>query len=626
MDAPNRRTFVSIDTAFYDKYDKSSQSFSLKRVWRRLPSFQKYFCLLVVFFIVPLLFLFLRFTSPNIAELERDTEHKPHEDISHQIPKPLNRELILQKLKEHREQQRGNKRGPPKLFDRGNAKEVTKEGEGLIKSSDLSKHSKLQGRLGENEPDVVKNTEKKHITDFAKSPELIKQTARQKDVVNAFRHAWKAYKEYAWGHNELQPISKTHNEWFGLGLTLVDSLDTMWLMNLKDDYKEARDWVDKNLHFHQAGDVNLFETTIRILGGLLSIYHLTDDAMYLAKAKDLGNRLHKGGFSTGTKIPYSDVYLTSQTGHSPSWGPDSSLSEVSTIQLEFKDLSKSTGDPKYNDAAQGVMDHLFTLPKKNDLAPMFINPETGQFRADSTITLGARADSYYEYLLKQWLQSGKSDDRFKDEYNRAIDGVMSTLMKRSSPNGLVFVGELLNGWTYSPKMDHLVCFLPGTLALGYHNGLNVKHMNFAKELLETCYMMYHEMPTGLSPEIAYFNLQSGGSKDIIVKPADSHNLLRPETVESMFVLYRLTGDKKYQEQGWKIFQAFEKYTKIQGGGYSSINNVLNPSEPDFRDKMESFFLGETLKYLFLLFGENNLVSLDNYVFNTEAHPLPIWKN
>lgn len=93
----------------------------------------------------------------------------------------------------------------------------------------------------------------------------------------------------------------------------------------------------------------------------------------------------------------------------------------------------------------------------------------------------------------------------------------------------------------------------------------------------------------------------------------------------MFCLHSLTGDKKYQDQGWKIFQAFEKYTKIADGGYSSINNVLNPSSPDFRDKMESFFLGETLKYFFLLFGEENQVSLDDYVFNTEAHPLPIWK-
>lgn len=107
---------------------------------------------------------------------------------------------------------------------------------------------------------------------------------------------------------------------------------------------------------------------------------------------------------------------------------------------------------------------------------------------------------------------------------------------------------------------------------------------------------------------------------------DAHNLLRPETVESLFLLHRITGDKKYQEYGWKIFQAFEKYTKVAEGGYSSINNVQDADNPDYRDKMESFFLGETLKYFFLLFSDSEIVPLDRYVFNTEAHPLPVWTN
>ena len=96
-------------------------------------------------------------------------------------------------------------------------------------------------------------------------------------------------------------------------------------------------------------------------------------------------------------------------------------------------------------------------------------------------------------------------------------------------------------------------------------------------------------------------------------------------MESLFVLYRITGDKKYQEYGWNIFQAFEKYTKIKEGGYSSIDNVKDPNNPGYRDKMESFFLGETLKYFFLLFSDVDLVPLDEYVFNSEAHPLPIWR-
>ena len=100
----------------------------------------------------------------------------------------------------------------------------------------------------------------------------------------------------------------------------------------------------------------------------------------------------------------------------------------------------------------------------------------------------------------------------------------------------------------------------------------------------------------------------------------------PETVESLFILHRITGDKKYQEWGWNIFKAFEKWTRVDTGGYSSLNKVTWENPPK-RDKMESFFLGETLKYLFLLFGDDNhqanVLPLDKFVFNTEAHPFPI---
>ena len=115
-------------------------------------------------------------------------------------------------------------------------------------------------------------------------PLQLPQTERQKAVVEAFQHAWKAYKEHAWGKDELKPISKESNEWFDLGLTLVDSLDTMWLMGLSDEFDEARNWVEQEMVVGVDKDVNLFETTIRVLGGLLSTYHLTQDQLFLDRA------------------------------------------------------------------------------------------------------------------------------------------------------------------------------------------------------------------------------------------------------------------------------------------------------------------------------------------------------
>ncbi|XP_062509580.1 endoplasmic reticulum mannosyl-oligosaccharide 1,2-alpha-mannosidase-like isoform X2 [Corticium candelabrum] len=453
--------------------------------------------------------------------------------------------------------------------------------------------------------------------------EVKSSAERQQAVVNAFCHAWKGYKSYSWGADELAPVSQTQIHWFGLGITIIDSLDTMWIMKLTDEFHSAREWVANNLNFNQAAWVNLFETTIRVLGGLLSAYHLSQDDLFKAKAIDLGDRLLPA-FRSPSGIPYSDVNLQHGTGATPSWATISTTSEATTVQLEFRDLSRITGKKIYQTTVDQVLNVLHQQPVADSLLPIFVSPITGKFDKTAAITLGARGDSYYEYLLKQWLQCGKKESRFRDWYVESMDGAQRKLIQRTKPHSLLFVGELQNG-IFSPKMDHLVCFLAGTLALGAHNNLTRSHMDIAKELMYTCVQMYERMETGLSPEIVYFNQDSSKQEDIRVQPADTHNLLRPETVESLFILYRLTRNKTYQEWGWKIFQAFEKYTRVQSGGYSSIADVRSPEDPQYKDKMESFFLGETLKYLYLLFEEDfSVISLDEFVFNTEAHPLPIW--
>ena len=122
-------------------------------------------------------------------------------------------------------------------------------------------------------------------------------------------------------------------------------------------------------------------------------------------------------------IPYSDVNLKSTRGHAPKWSPDSSTSEVTTIQLEFRDLSRCTDEPQYEEAASRISSIVHKLEKTEGLVPIFINANSGKFRKHSTITFGARGDSYYEYLLKQWIQTGKRVDDFKDDFLEAMRGV-----------------------------------------------------------------------------------------------------------------------------------------------------------------------------------------------------------
>lgn len=210
-----------------------------------------------------------------------------------------------------------------------------------------------------------------------------------------------------------------------------------------------------------------------------------------------------------------------------------------------------------------------------------------------------------------------------EDYKTAIDGVLNLLVKRTPKDKHLYIGELINSKDFKPKMDHLVCFMPGTLILGFKNGMPESHLNLARDLLETCYQTYMYQPTHLAPEITYFNVNGESETDMYVKVNDAHNLLRPEFVESLYYFYALTGNKTYQDMGWEIFQAFEKYTKVKHG-YTSIGNVKNALNTRPRDMMESFWLGETLKYFYLLFSDDrNEIDLEKFVFNTEAHPLPI---
>ncbi|KAI5810192.1 glycoside hydrolase family 47 protein [Peziza echinospora] len=480
---------------------------------------------------------------------------------------------------------------------------------------------------------------------------------RREKVKEAFVESWDGYEKHAWGYDKWFPVSKTREQMApqGLGWMIVDSLDTMMIMNLTDQVSRARQWISQSLTWDQDQDVNTFETTIRMLGGLLSAHYLQkemkilaageDEDMYLDKATELAERL-LGAFGTASGVPFASVNLKTSEGiPSHTDGGASSTAEAGTLQLEMKYLSKLLGEDIYWQKTEKVMQAIDNNGAKDGLVPIFIYAPNGHFH-ENNIRLGSRGDSYYEYLLKQYLLTNKQEPVYLEMYNQAMDGVRKHLIRHSSPSHLTFVAELPEGigGRVSPKMDHLVCFLGGNLALGATEGKTVDvarkedggakwskrqedDLTLAKELTRTCYEMYNRTATGLAPEIAYFNMEDGNNakpdikEDIIIKPQDAHNLQRPETVESLFLMWRITKDEIYREWGWNIFQSFIEHTAVPGGGYTSLDDVtVLPAKK--RDNMESFWLAETLKYLYLLFSDDDLLPLDRVVFNTEAHPFP----
>ncbi|KAL0257929.1 mannosyl-oligosaccharide alpha-1,2-mannosidase [Diplodia seriata] len=500
---------------------------------------------------------------------------------------------------------------------------------------------------------------------------------RRDRVRDAFKLSWDAYEKYAWGYDEFHPVSKKGRQMVpgGMGWIIVDALDTLILMNLTTQLTHAREWVSTSLDYEKDHDVNTFETTIRMLGGLLSAHYLStefphyapipmkegEEDLFQEKAADLADRL-LGAYESHSGIPFASINLkTGQGIRSHADGGASSTAEATSLQLEMKYVAKLTGEAHYWEKAENIMKVVDDLEAQDGLVPIFIHPDRGTFQG-SNIRLGSRGDSYYEYLIKQYLQTSKQEPVYKEMWDETVYGMRKHLITYSSSANLTVLGERPSGLdgNLSPKIDHLVCFLPGTIALGATEGKTLEEarkspswgekqesdMELARELMKTCWGMYKVTATGLAPEITYFKVddpprmwesyadkvmspaeldetnEGDWKSDYDIKPADTHNLQRPETVESLFYMWRITGEVKYREWGWEMFQSFVKYTLVEdGSGFTSINDVTNPSPPA-RDNMESFWLAETLKYLYLLFGPDDVLPLTDMVLNTEAHPLP----
>lgn len=307
------------------------------------------------------------------------------------------------------------------------------------------------------------------------------------------------------------------------------------------------------------------------------------------------------------------------------------------------------------------------------------------------------------------MQTSKQEPIYKEMWDEALMGICKHLITYTKHANLTVLAERPDGLHRSllPKMDHLVCFLPGTIALGATGGLPLsvakkspdwgprqdEEILLAKELMKTCWATYLATATGLAPEITYFEVDDpprmmadvfpdsalikgdtgkpseykqkdldlfsqpleatddetpSWKKDINIHAQDVHNLQRPETAESLFYMYRITGDEMYRHWGWEMFKSFVKHTAVVETdppshdeanddddeeakkprsrivGFTSLSNA-NTVPPVTRDNMESFWLAETLKYFYLLFSDRDFIPLEETVFNTEAHPLPRFK-
>jgi hypothetical protein len=412
-------------------------------------------------------------------------------------------------------------------------------------------------------------------------------------VRTEFLHAWSGYKRYAWGHDALKPLSKAPQDWYAQSLlmTPVDALDTMVLMGLDDEAKETRELIATRLSFDKDLDVKHFEVVIRLLGGLLSAYQLTGDERLLKLAEDLGTRMLPA-FDTPTGLPYVNINLRSGKGS----GTDSNPAEAGTLLLEYGTLSRLTGNPVYYAKAKRALVETFKRRSKLDLVGERFDAITGKWTSTSS-HIGARIDSYYEYLWKcwrlfddkdclaMWTPSVAAANRY---YAEEVDGALWS--------GQV---DMRTGKRTGHEYGALDAFYPGLLA---YSG----DIDRARRLQASSFTMWKLH--GIEPEAYDYRKR---------RITAAGYPLRPEIVESTWYLYRLTGDPKYRAMGRTLFEDFVRHCRTEAG-YAAIKDVTTMEQAD---EMESFVMAETFKYFYLLFAPPQTLDLDKAVLNTEAHPL-----
>lgn len=410
-------------------------------------------------------------------------------------------------------------------------------------------------------------------------------------VRGAFLESWRAYKTYAWGHDELKPVTKTFRDWHAdpLLMTPVDSLDALLLLGARDEAEEAKKVILETLSFDKDIDVKNFEITIRLLGGLLSAYELTGDERLLRLADDLGTRLLPV-FESPTGLPY--MYVNLKTGKVS--GAKTNPAEIGTLFLEFGTLSRHTKKQVYYDKSKRALVELYNRRSKIGLVGEEIDVETGQWVSTAS-HVGGGIDSYYEYLLKGWLLFGDEDCRKMWQTSvRALNAQLA----ETAPSGFWYGQVDMNtGRRTASEFGGLHAFLPAVLALG-------GDLPRAKKLQASCLKMWNV--AGIEPEVLDYRTMR------IVHPGYP---LRPEIMESAYYLFLETKDPRYLDMGRTFFEALVKHCRTDAG-FTTIKNVATKERGDL---MPSYFLAETLKYLYLLYAPET-IDFDGVIFNTEAHP------
>jgi len=417
------------------------------------------------------------------------------------------------------------------------------------------------------------------------------------DVKSEMAWAWANYREHAWGKDEIKPISGTFSSFplknHHLGLSLIEAMDTLWLMGLDAEFADALDWIKANLDFAVDGELSVFETTIRLVGGLLSAHLACGDPVLLERARELADRMMPA-FATPTGMPYRYVNLSTGAVRDPKTNP----AEVGTLIAEFGTLSRLTGDKRYMDAAKRALTAMFERRSMIDLLADSIHAETGVWLSRRA-TVGPPSDSFYEYCWDGWQLFGDTDCK------HMYDVLTAAILKhqRDTYEGRLWIADVdfETGVRINRDQDELASFYGGLLAQG-------GAAKIGAGVTESWAWLQDRF--GILPE--GFNYETGAV------PYKT-NSLRPELVDAAFNHWLLDRDPKWRDIGRTHYLNMKRWNRAEYG-YADIADVT--SDPKLqKDHCPGYWWSEQMKYYWLLFSDTPRFDYAKNYLSTEGNVL-----
>jgi mannosyl-oligosaccharide alpha-1,2-mannosidase len=416
------------------------------------------------------------------------------------------------------------------------------------------------------------------------------------DVRNEMRWAWQNYREHAWGKDQIKPISggnesfplKNHH----LGLSLIEALDTLWIMGLDAEFRDGVDWVKANLDFDVDGEVSVFETSIRLVGGLLSAHHCSGDPVLLAKAKDLADRLLPSFNASPLGIPHR--YINLRTGALR--GSVTNPAETGTFIPEFGYLSRYTGDDRYRAAAKRALVSMFERRSKIGLLADSIDCMTGEWKSRRA-TIGPPSDSYYEYLWDGWDLLGDRD--CLRMYRACTAAILKHQLLRRGADLWFSNVDFETGQPLDTEQDELGSFYGGLLAQGGDRAAGVAHTRTWAEV---------QARYGILPE-------SIDSTDL--RALSKTNNLRPELADAAFNHWLLDRREEWRNLVRDHYLAMKRWNRARYG-YADLADVTTKTQSDHNP---GYWWSEQMKYYYLIFADSPRVDYHKLYLSTEGNML-----